>query len=74
MSYFRVETVGDDLPYYAWADNGNHAIRKVEMVSGPLPPQRVKATAVVSDDIPPWADVIEEPILEREARLDGVEE
>jgi hypothetical protein len=73
MSYFRVTTPPDTLALYAWADNPQHALRKVEELVGALPPQRVKSLAIEADGVPEGCDVIDEPEMEREARTDGQE-
>lgn len=73
MSYFKVGTKDDSLEYFVWADNAQHAVRKVEAVIGGLPPQRTFSTAVLADDIPEGDDVMDEPPEEMESRTDGME-
>jgi len=70
--YFRVGTKDDSLFHYVWADNVQHAIRKVEShFDMALPPMRVVAAAIRPEEIPEGDPVIDEPEQLREERTDG---
>jgi hypothetical protein len=74
VSYFSVGTKDDSLAYYAWADNPQHAVRKVETyLDMAFPPQRVVSKAILADDIPDGDEVIDEPEEQKESRTDGME-
>lgn len=74
MSYFSVGTKDDSLSYYVWADNPQHAVRKVEkFLDMAFPPQRTIAQPVLAEGIPDGDDVIDEPETEKESRTDGME-
>lgn len=73
MSYFRVTTLDDTLAHHVWADNKQHALRKVEELFGGLPPQRTLVNPVDAQDVPEGDDVIDEPVMEQESRTDGHE-
>lgn len=61
------------MAYYVWADNSQHAVRKVEELVGGLPPQRTFSTPVLAEEIPDGDDVMDEPQEEMESRTDGME-
>ena len=73
MSYFRISNKDDSLPIYVWGDNGPQALRKAEQAYGAMPPQRTAIESVAPENVPTWVDVIDEPIQEKESRLDGLE-
>ncbi len=73
MSYFAVTTKDDTLSYYVWADNGQHAVRKIENLFGGLPPQRTVVKPIAAEEIPDGDDVIDEPEEQMESRTDGAE-
>jgi hypothetical protein len=74
VSYFQVGTKDDSLAFYVWADNPQHALRKVEAhFDMAFPPQRVTAQSVTAEAIPDGDDVIDEPKTEKESRTDGME-
>ena len=75
MSYFKVGTKSDSLAYYVWADNAQHALRKVEAhYDMALPPQSTYSAPVHDPaQIPDGDEVIDEPEDEKEARTDGME-
>ena len=69
--YFRVGTVVDTLFHYVWADNPQHAVRKVEShFDMALPPQQTRVAPIRPDEVPEGDDVIDEPELEKETRVD----
>jgi hypothetical protein len=74
MSYFQVGTKDDSLAFYVWADNPQHALRKVEAhFDMAFPPQRVVVLSVLAEGIPDGDDVIDEPEDQKESRNDGLE-
>lgn len=73
MSYFAVGNRTDSLRFYVWADNAQHAIRKVEDLYGGMPPQQTQSLSIAPEDIPEGDDVIDEPEDLREARTDSHE-
>ena len=77
MSYYTVSLPDDSLPWYVWADNPQHAVRKIENAYGDATLNgrtRYRANQVYEDEVPTWVDVIDEPDAERLSRLDGLEE
>lgn len=73
-SYWKVGTKDDSLSHYVWADNAQHAVRKVEAQYGGMPPQRTTSVPVEGSTVPEGDEVIDEPQLEREARSDYYEQ
>ncbi len=76
MSYFSVRLPDDTLPWYVWADNAQHAVRKVENMVGDATlngRSRYRAESVMAEEIPPWYDIDDEPADEKAARMDGAE-
>ena len=50
-----------ELPYFAWADNAQHALRIVEDFAGAFPPQRARMEEVSQRQLPDQAMVLGEP-------------
>lgn len=72
MSYFRVGTKQDSLPYFVWADNAQHAIRKVQEFAGDatVNGKSVYHGAYIEREaIPEGADVVDEPEDLKETRM-----
>ena len=73
MSYWSVGSKNETLPLYVWADNAQHAQRKIEAMFGPF----ANGQAVVKQmpSVPAAFEVFDEPENEREERqeedLDG---
>jgi hypothetical protein len=76
VSYFRIKDDVCTLPWYVWADNKQHALRKVESLVGGISARngREVCFAIERDVLPEDADVIDEPEDQREARLEESEE
>ena len=72
MSYFRIKDDVCTLPWYVWADNKQHALRKVENLFGGVTAKNGREVCfpVERDAVPVDADVIDEPEDLREARED----
>lgn len=73
MSYWAVSNRADTLRFYIWADNAQHALRKIEDAYGGMPPQQTSSVAIKPEEIPEGDDVMDEPDMEREARTDAHE-
>lgn len=73
MSYWRVGSGEDTLPYYVWADNAQHAQRKIEALFGPFANNQCKVKAMNVGSLPAGTEVFDEPEQEREERIDGEE-
>lgn len=74
MSYFKVTTAADGLPFYAWADNADHAVRKVGDFAGENTvngKSLYRAAPCAAPDPGEW--VIDEP-SETEAKRNAEEE
>lgn len=72
MSYFRIKDDVCTLPWYVWADNKQHAIRKVENLVGGVSARNGREVCFPIDslNVPGDADVIDEPEDLREARTE----
>jgi hypothetical protein len=71
MSYWRVGTKQDSLPYFVWADNAQHAIRKVQEFAGEALVNGCsiyQSAYVERETIPEGADVVDEPEDLKETR------
>jgi hypothetical protein len=64
VKYFKVSLPEDGIPWFAYADNGAHAIRAVEQFAGSADLNgrtRFRSTEVASGQVPDWTEVIGEP-------------
>jgi len=76
MSYFRIKDDVCTLPWYVWADNKAHALRKVEHMVGGITARNGREVCfpVERSTLPEGVDVIDEPEDQREARTEESEE
>lgn len=77
MSYFRVSAPPDTLSYYVWADNENHARRKVIEFAGDVlknGQSLYRSVKVAPSDVPADEEVIDEPELDAAGRAEPAEE
>ncbi len=76
MSYFKIKDDVCTLPWYVWADNKAHALRKVEQMVGGITAKNGREVCFPLDrrDLPEDADVIDEPEDQREARVEELDE
>jgi hypothetical protein len=70
VSYFKVKDDVCTLPWYVWADNKQHALRKVENLVGGIAAKNGREVCfpLTRDAVPQDADVIDEPEDQKEAR------
>ena len=73
MSYWSVRGTDDGLAIFVWADNATTAKRRVELWIGPFANGRAIVEEADRDNLDEYTDVLDEPELEKEARLDGRE-
>ncbi len=75
MSYFRIKDDVCTLPWFVWADNKAHALRKVEAMVGGITAKNGREVCfpIARDALPEDADVIDEPEDQREARAEEQE-
>jgi len=73
VSYFRVKDDVCTLPHYVWADNKQHALRKIEALFGGVAAKNGREVVFPLEHVPADAFVIDEPEDLREAREDGEE-
>ena len=50
--YWRISSVGHEIPYYAYAPNREAAVKALDAVLGGHNPARLLVVEITSDDIP----------------------
>ncbi len=75
MSYFRIKDDVCTLPWFVWADNKAHALRKVEAMVGGITAKNGREVCFPLERgaVPTDADVVDEPEDLKEARQDDEE-
>lgn len=75
MSYFKIKDDVCTLPWYVWADNKQHALRKIENLIGGVTAKNGREVVFPLEQsaVPEDADVIDEPEDLREARVESEE-
>lgn len=58
MNYYRVGNRVDDLALYAYAATPAAAVKLVEELCGPIPPQQLKVAQVKAEQIPEGENVL----------------
>ena len=76
MSYFKIKDDVCTLPHYVWADNKQHALRKIENLFGGITAKNGREVVfpLAREAVPEDADVIDEPEDHKEARKEDLEE